>query len=109
MDQPTSKASAVQQVAARLRAGFEPMITGAGPRWARLRGRRLEQAALTPDQGMVLDELVILQTHTEAGFRHLHRVGGRRLWHRHADGWRPHRHTERAGSEDAVDPKGTTP
>lgn len=101
--------SPVRQVAARIAAGFEPVITKYGPRWARRRGDQLDQAALTPAHGMVLDELVILHTHTPTGFRHLHRVGGRRLWHRHSDGWRPHRHTEPAGSEDAIDPKENTP
>jgi hypothetical protein len=91
--QPASLRAAARSVTDRIRAGFQPWV---GPdrkqRWARVSGSRIEEAPITPPEGVVLDELAFLNEHQPAGALHWHRLFGMWRSHRHDNGNNAHSH-----------------
>jgi len=91
--QPTYLRVAARSVTERIRAGFQPWI---GPdrkqRWARVCGSRIEEAPITPPEGVVLDELAFLNEDRPVGVLHWHRLFGMLRSHRHHGGAAAHGH-----------------
>lgn len=84
----------VRLVAQRIRAGFQPWLDGFGRlRWARYdKGHITEAGPITPPEGVVIDELVFLNTGEDKGMPHHHRLAGALRPHRHKGGHEQHRH-----------------